>query len=259
MTNLLLKPHRVVLIALCVAIVAYCILALNWSWLADPQYQMLIVKGVWWAIWLTVLTMGVGMLLALPMGLAQAAGPWYFSWPSRIFCTVIRGTPLLMQIWLIYYGVGSLFPSVPWIRDSSLWPILRQGWPYAVLALTLTAAGYEAEVMRGAFRSVPHGQLEAAKAMGMPRFSIFYRIWMPQALRRALTTIGGDTVLQLKATPLVSTITIMELYGAIRKIRSDTLIIYEPLLLLAVIYMAMTGVIVMFFRWLERQTPVRLA
>lgn len=118
------------------------------------------------ALWLLVLSCGFGFRLAVPLGLAQAAGPWWLAAPARAFCTVIRGTPLLMQIWLLYYGLGSLFPHNPWIRESDLWPYLRQAWPYALLALALSFAGYEGEVMRGAFRGVPHGQREAARAMG---------------------------------------------------------------------------------------------
>lgn len=254
-----MQPHRIVLVVIAVVLVGLSIFALNWSWLANPKYQVLILQGIWRSIWLVVVTMALGMVLAIPIGLAQAAGPWYLAWPARAFCTVIRGTPLLMQLWLLYYGIGSLFPSIPWIRDSALWPILRQAWPYAVLALSLSVAGYEGEVMRGAFRSVPHGQLEAAKAMGMPRFTIFRRIWLPQALQRVLPTIGGETVLQLKATPLVSTITMLDVYAVAGKIRSDTLIIYEPLLLLAVIYMGLTGLIVLMFRWFESRTPTRVA
>ena len=139
------------------------------------------------------------------------------------------------------------------------WPILRQAWPYAVVALSLSVAGYEGEVMRGAFKGVPHGQLESAKSMGMPRFTILRRIWLPQAVHRVLPTIGGETVLQLKSTPLVSTITIMETYAVAGRIRQDTFIVYEPLLVLAVIYMLITGVIVLAFRWFERRLPTRTA
>ena len=95
--------------------------------------------------------------------------------------------------------------------------------------------------------------------MGMPRFTIFRRIWLPQAVQRVLPTIGGETVLQLKSTPLVSTITIMEIYAVAGRIRQDTFIIYEPLLLLAVIYMCITGVIVLAFRWFESRLPTRTA
>jgi polar amino acid transport system permease protein len=252
-----LPPHRIVLLALGAALVAWCALSLRWHWL--PEYAPLLLEGIWRTVWLLVVTTVLGMALAIPLGLAQAAGPWYLAWPSLWFCTVIRGTPLLLQLWLLYYGLGSLFPQYPWIRQSELWPILRQAWPYAVLALTLSFAGYEGEVMRGAFRGVPRGQLEAARAMGMPRFTAFRRIWLPQAIQRALPTLGGETVLQLKATPLVATITVVDSYAVANRIRQDTFIVYEPLLLLAAIYMILTGLIVLGFRWLEARVPQRRA
>lgn len=254
-----LQPHRIVLIGLGLAIVVACAVFLRWDWLANPKYQLLIVQGIWRTIWILVVTMVAGMLLAIPLGLAQAAGPWYLAAPARVFCSVVRGTPLLMQLWLLYYGLGSLFPSIPGLRDSVFWPILRQAWPYAVLALSLSVAAYEGEVMRGAFKGVPQGQLEAAKAMGMPRFTIFRRIWLPQALHRVLPTLGGETVLQLKATPLVSTITMMDTYAVAGRIRQDTFIVYEPLLMLALVYMAITGLIVLLFKWFESRFPSKAA
>ena len=252
-------PRRIVMAGVGLAIVAWCVLALNWSWLANPKYQGLLLQGVWTTVWILVVTMVLGMALAIPLGLAQAAGPWWLATPARLFCGLIRGTPLLLQLWLLYFGLGSLFPSIPWIRGSDLWPILRQAWPYAVLALSLSVAGYEGEVMRGAFKGVPHGQLEAAKAMGMPRLTIFRRIWLPQAIRRVLPTLGGETVLQMKATPLVATITVVDIYAVSSRIRQDTFVVYEPLLLLAVVYMAIAGVIVFLFRWLESRVPVKTA
>lgn len=253
------QPHRIVLALITLVIVSSSVWFLNWTWLANPKYLPLIISGIWLTIWLTVASMVMGLVLAIPIGLAQAVGPWYLAWPARAFCTVIRGTPLLLQIWFLYYGLGSLFPTIPWLRQSELWPLLRQAWPYAILALTLSAAGYEGEILRGAFRSVPHGQLESARAMGMSRFTLFRRIWLPQALQRVLPTIGGETVLQLKSTPLVSTITLMDIYSVASRVRHDTFIIYEPLLLLAVTYMVMTGGIVAFFRWLEQRIPNRVA
>ncbi len=252
-------PRRIVMLVLGLALVVWCVVALRWDWLANPKYQALILTGIWNTLWLLVVTMVVGMALAIPLGFAQAVGPWYLAAPARIFCGIIRGTPLLLQLWLLYYGIGSLFPSVPWIRDSALWPILRQAWPYAVVALSLSVAGYEGEVMRGAFKGVPHGQLEAAKAMGMPRFTIFRRIWLPQALHRVLPTLGGETVLQMKATPLVATITVVDIYAVSSRVRQDTFIVYEPLLLLAVVYMVIAGLIVLLFHWLERRVPTRSA
>ncbi len=254
-----LKPHRIVLIAIGVGLVVWCAVALNWSWLEDPKYLKLLPLAIWRTIWLTVVTMILGMMLAIPLGLAQAVGPWYLSTPARIYCSIIRGTPILLQLWLLYYGLGSLFPQFPWIRESWMWPILRQAWPYAVLALTLSVAAYEGEVMRGAFKGVPGGQLEAARAMGMPRFSIFRRIWLPQALHRALPTIGGETVLQMKTTPLVATITVVDIYSLAKRVTQDTFIVYEPLLLLALVYMILAGLIVLLFRWFESRIPARVA
>lgn len=252
-----LMPHRLVMIGVAIAIAAWCALTLRWDWVS--RYLDLGLEGIWRTIWLLVVTSTLGFFLAVPLGLAQAAGPWYLAAPARTFCTVIRGTPLLLQLWLLYFGIGSLFPQFPWIRETELWPYLRQAWPYAVLALTLSFAGYEGEVMRGAFKSVPHGQLEAARAMGMPRLTILRRIWLPLAIQRALPTLGGETVLQLKATPLVATITVIDIYSVAGRVRQDTFIVYEPLILLALIYMAITGVIVLGFRWLEGRQPQRRA
>lgn len=246
-----LRPHRIALIALALALVIWAALSMRWGWI--PRYAPLAAQGIWRTIWLLALSVAIGFALAVPLGLAQAAGPRWLAAPARGFCTVIRGTPLLLQIWLIYYGLGSLFPQYPWIRQSELWPILRQAWPYALVALSLSFAGYEGEVMRGAFKSVPTGQLAAARAFGFSRFATFRRVWLPQALARALPTLGGETILQMKATPLVATITVIDIYAVASRVRQDTFIIYEPLLLLALVYMALAGLIALAFRALERR------
>lgn len=251
----LLVPHRIAMMAVFAALVLWCAYALRWDWI--PKYAPLAAEGIWRTIWILAVTTVLGFLLAIPLGLAQAIGPWYLAAPARIFCTVIRGTPLLLQIWLLYYGLGSLFPQYPWIRESELWPYLRQAWPYAVLALTLSYAGYEGEVMRGAFAGVQRGQIEAAQAFGMPRFTMFRRIWLPQAIQNALPTLGGETILQLKATPLVATIAIVESYAVASRVRQDTFIVYEPLLLLAVVYMVIAGILAFGFRKLEQRVPVK--
>ncbi len=255
--SLWLQPHRIALIAIAAALFLAAAYFLRWDWI--PNYYDLALQGLWRTIWILAVTAFLGILLAVPLGLAQAAGPIWLAWPAKAFCTVIRGTPLLLQLWLLYYGLGSLFPQFPWIRQSELWPYLRQAWPYAVLSLTISYAAYEGEVMRGAFAGVPRGQLEAARAYGMSRWKIFRRIWLPQALYRALPTLAGETVLQLKATPLVATITVVDIYAVASRVRQDTFIVYEPLLLLALIYLVITGIIVFAFRKIEARIPVRIA
>lgn len=248
-------PHRIVLGVLAAALVGCVAYFMRWDWL--PGYGPMLLEGIWRTIWLLCLSVGFGFLLAIPIGLVQVTGPRVLAILAGGFCTLVRGTPLLVQIFFLYYGLGSLFPQFPEIRGSFLWPYLREAWPYALLALTVSFAGYEGEVMRGAFAGVPKGELEAARAFGMRRSMILRRIWLPRAIQRVLPTLAGEVVLQLKSTPLVATITVFDAYGVISRIRSDTYITYEPLLLLALIYLGLTGVIVVLFGRLERKVPTR--
>ncbi len=226
---------------------------LQWYWL--PEYMPKFAQGLLLTVELLLLSIFFGMLLAIPIGLVQVTGPRPLAWLAKAFCTVIRGTPLLIQLWLIYYGLGSLFPFIPGIRESMLWPILREAFPYALFAFTISVAGYEGEVMRGAFRGVPKGELEAARAIGMRPFTVLRRIWLPRALQNVFPTLAGEAVLTLKSTPLAATITIFEVYGVSSIVRQETYRIYEPLLFVAGIYVCLTGVIVLLFRWAENRVP----
>lgn len=224
-----------------------------WDWL--PEYGPRLLSGVWLTIELLVISVVCGMALAIPIGLVQVTGPKWLGMIARGFCTVIRGTPLLIQLWLIYYGLGSIFPFVPEIRNSFLWPILRQAFPYAIFAFTLSVAGYSGEVMRGAFAGVPRGELEAARAMGMSRFTVLRRIWLPRALQNVFPTLAGEMVLTLKATPLAATITVYEVFGVGTIIRQETYRVYEPLLVVAGIYIVLTAIIVLIMRYFENRIP----
>lgn len=249
------KPHRIVLLLLAAALVFSIAWFMRWDWL--PGYLPRLGQGILVTLAMLVSTSILGFLIAVPLGLVQVTGPWPLKALAKSFCTIIRGTPLLLQLWLLYYGLGSLFPQFPAIRQSFLWPYLRESWPYGVAALTISFAAYEGEVMRGAFAGVPAGELEAGRAYGMSRWTVFRRIWLPRAIHRALPTLNGETVLQLKATPLVATITVIDVYAVISKVRQDTFITYEPLLLLALIYMCLTAILVVAFRTLENRIPTR--
>jgi polar amino acid transport system permease protein len=228
---------------------------MEFSWFF--QYLPMIIHGLWLTLLLLAISLAFGFALAVPIGLVQVTGPRWLKWLASGFCTVIRGTPLLIQLWLLYYGLGSFFPQIPWIRQSFMWPVLREGFFYAALAFTLSFAGYEGAVMKGAFQSVPKGELEAARAFGRSPWTGLRRIWLPRAFRIVLPTLGGETILQLKATPLAATVTVIELYGASYQVRQDTYRVYEPLLLVALIYLALTYVITRIFAYIERQVPQR--
>lgn len=250
-----LMPHRVVMGVFFLSLVTLVVKTMRWDWIS--QYQGQIAFGVGRTIILLVTSASVGMVFATLLGLAQVAGASWLRWLAGGFCGIIRGTPLLLQLWLLYYGLGSLLVHYPELRSSLLWPFLRQAWPYGFLGLTVSFAAYEGEVMRGAFSGVPHGELEAARAYGMGRWTLFRRIWLPRAIYRALPALGSGVIGQLKSTPLVATITMVDVYGAITEVRQATYLTYEPLLLLTLIYLALTAGIVTIFRLIENRVPVR--
>lgn len=225
----------------------------DWTWF--PKYFTQLTHGLYLSILLLVVSVFFGFLLAVPIGLVQVTGPWPLALLAKGFCTVIRGTPLLVQLWLLYYGLGSFFPDFPSLRQSFIWPVLIEGFYYAALALTLSFAGYEGEIMRGAFLGVPKGELEAARAYGMSPFTTLRRIWLPRAFRIVLPTLGGEVISQLKATPLASTVTVMELYGVAGKIKSNTLRTYEPLIMIAVVYFILVYFLNRAIVTVEKQVP----
>jgi polar amino acid transport system permease protein len=138
---------------------------MDWSWL--PKYLPFFGWGLLTTFSLVVVTMLFGFLLAIPLGLAQVAGPRWLGLLARGYCTLMRGTPLLVQLYILYYGLGTFIGSWPELRQTSLWPFLREGLYYAFLAFILNEAAYAGEIMRGAFLSVTRGELEAARAFGM--------------------------------------------------------------------------------------------
>jgi polar amino acid transport system permease protein len=228
---------------------------MDWSWL--PKFLPLMPHGIFITIQLLVLAMTFGLLLGIPIGLAQVTGPRWLAGLARGYCTVMRGTPLLIQLYLLYFGVGNLLSSYPELRQSLLWPILREGYYYAVLAFILNEAAYLGEIMRGAFLSVSKGELEAARAIGMSPYKVLRRVWLPRALRNALPAIGVETTLTLKATPLAALVTVIDIFGVADRVRQETYIIYEPLIMVMIVYLTLTFVITYVFAYIEKQIPVR--
>jgi octopine/nopaline transport system permease protein len=177
-----------------------------------------IVVGVPLMLQLAGISIAAGAVFAMVLALMRVSGVKAFDLGARGYVFVFRGTPLLVQIFLIYYGVGQ-FPEV---RASVLWPFLREPYWCAVLALTLNTAAYGSEIIRGGLMSVPAGQVEAARACGMSGLLLFRRIVLPIAVRQALPAYGNEIVLMVKATSLASIITLMEVTGIAHKIISES-------------------------------------
>lgn len=228
---------------------------MNFEWIA--KYWPLLIEGAFQTVSLLVISVGFGFVLAVGLAFAMVSGGPVIRNLARGYSTAFRGTPLLIQLWLLYYGVGSLLPMVPGLRQSFLWPILREGFFFAAVSFTLNFAAYQSEVLRGALLSVPKGELEAGRSLGMSPLKLIRRIWLPRAIRTALPTIAGEIVLQLKATPLAFTVTVMDLYAVAFKVRQDTLLVYEPLLVVTLFYVALTALITRAFGVVEAQVPIR--
>jgi octopine/nopaline transport system permease protein len=183
--------------------------------LADTMVKLL--AGVPLTLELTFISVGLGACLAVLLAVLRASVV-IGAWLVRLYVFALRGTPLLLQIFLIYYGLGQF----AFIRESVLWPFLRQPFWCAILALTMNTAAYGSEIIRGGLQSVPPGAIEAARVSGMSGVLLYRRIILPLAIRQALPAYSNELIAMVKATSLASIITLMEISGIAYAIISET-------------------------------------
>ena len=219
------------------------------DFLLDTVQRLL--AGVPMTLGLAISSVAVGLVLAGGLALLTRAGGVGGA-VARIYIFVFRGSPLLVQIFLIYYGLGQ-FPAV---RQSILWPFLRQPWWCALLALSLNTAAYGAEVIRGGLLAVPRGQAEAGRVCGMSTFGLYTRIILPQALRQAIPAYGNEVIIMVKSTSLASVITLMEITGIAKGIISESFRALPVFACAAAIYLAINFSITGAVRLLERRLTV---
>lgn len=218
------------------------------NWYLIVEVLPLLLEGALLTVKLTATALVLGFFIALPLALLRASSSRALSRPVLLYTFVFRGTPLLVQLFLIYYGAS----QIEWVRSSFVWSILREPYWCALIAFSLNNAAYTTEILRGGIRAVPSGEIEAAKALGMSYMLRTRRIVLPIALRLSLPTYANEVVLMLKASSLASTITLMELTGAARKIVAQTFSPYEVFISAAVIYLGITFVVVHMVGRLER-------
>ena len=215
-----------------------------WDLVVDNQQAFL--RGIGLTLELLLLSAAIAFLLAVPlalMRLSRHGGPRRFAY---VYTYLFRGTPLLTQLFLIYYGLAQ-FDAV---RHSPLWPILRDPWPCALIALSLNMSAYVAEVLRGGILGVPAGEREAGVAAGLSPFQLYRLVVLPRAFRIALPALGNEMVVQMKSTALVSTITLLDLTGIARRIVTRTYST-DALFVAGIIYVALTYAISRGFRLAE--------
>jgi octopine/nopaline transport system permease protein len=213
------------------------------------QTIVLLLGGVPLLLQLAFYSIAAGAVFAVLLALMRLSGNPALDYGARGYVFVFRGTPLLVQIFLIYYGLGQ-FPE---IRQSLAWYFLRQPYWCALLALTLNTAAYSSEIIRGGILSVPFGQIEAARACGMSRWLIFRRIIVPQGLRVALPAYGNEIILMTRSTALASVITLMEVTGIASKIISETFRAVEVFICAGAIYLILNFAISRGTALLERR------
>ena len=215
-----------------------------------------LVSGVPLTLQLAALSSLLGAIFALLLVWAQVALPSTLGRVARVYVFAFRGTPLLVQLFLIYYGLSQFRPT---LSALGLWGLLRDPYWCAVLALMLNTAAYCAEIFRGGLQAVPAGQVEAARAAGFSGFLLFRRIVFPIALRQALPGYGNELVLMVKATSLASTVTLMEITGLAAKAISQSYRAIEVFLVAGALYLALNVVLVQALGLLERRLMRHLA
>jgi len=220
---------------------------MNWSvmWDSLPQFA----AGAGTTLQLLALALVLGLGAAVPLALLRSL-PSAWAWrPVWCFTYVLRGTPLLVQLFLLYYGLAQ-FEAV---RGSWAWPALRSPWFCAVAALALNTCAYTTEILHGAIKAVPAGEVEAARAYGFSRAATLWHIVLPQALRRALPAYSNEVVLMLHATALASVVTLHDITGVAREVNSVHYLPFEAFITAALCYLAITLVLVGGFHWAERR------
>lgn len=204
-------------------------------------------EGVWMTLQLTFIAIAIGFVIALPAGIARARRVPYASPAINAYVYLFRGTPLLVQTYLVYYGLSQF----DWIRESWAWTFLRDPWWCAVLAFSLNSGAYATEIIRGAVETTPKGEIEAARALGLSPRQIDRLVLIPSALRRALPQYGNEVVFMLHGSVIASVITLQDILGAGRTLNARFYLAYEGILTAAVLYMAITFILVTIFRRLE--------
>ncbi|WP_033069668.1 ABC transporter permease [Thalassospira australica] len=216
------------------------------------KYDVWLWRGFLLTIQLLAISVVLGTILAIPLAVARVSkNVWVQAVPFG-FIYLFRGTPLIGQLFMMYYGVGQLVADIDGIQDHWSWAYLRDPYWYCLLTFVLNTAAYVAEIMRGGIQNVPNGEVEAARACGMSPFTTYRRIIFPRMWQMIWPAYTNDVIFTLKATSLASTVTLIELTGAARKIVARTALPYEAFISAAVIYLIIVYSLTLAFKAIEK-------
>ncbi len=222
-------------------------MSFDFALVIDSVPKML--EGIGLTLELLFLSTSIGLVLAVITLLMRISGRRFLAWPAMAYIYVFRGTPILVQIFVIYYGL----PQFDLIRDSIFWAILREPFGCMVVALSLNAGAYVSEILRGGLLGVDRGLHEAGKALGLSTPQRLIYVTTPIAVRLAIPAYSNDFISMLKATALASTVTLLDMTGVARTIVAKTFAPYEIFIAAAMIYIVMTWFIQRGFGLFERR------
>lgn len=220
---------------------------MDWVFLTEVFLQLL--GGIPLTLQLALTALVAGFILAVVIASAASSRFRLLRWIANAHVEIFRGTPLLVQVFLIYYGLG----QIPGLRESFLWPYLREPYWCAILALALNTSAYTAEIIRGAIQAVPASEIEAGRACGMSGLLLRRRVTWPIAIRQGLPVYGSEVILMLKATSLASIITLTEVTGIAYKLISSTYRVMEVFAVTGALYLTLTFLISLAFSLIERR------
>ncbi len=232
---------------LAVAIGIFMMIVSGWDPEKFAKYGPNYLSGLGVTLVLVAFSVVLGGLLSLPLAFARMSKNPVLSWFAYGYVYFFRGTPLLTQLFLVYYGLGSFSAE---LKAWGLWWFFRDAWNCALLAFTLNTAAYQAEILRGAIQSVPRGQHEGADALGLPKKVAFFKVILPQALIVALRPYGNEIILMIKGSAIVAIVTVLDLMGETRLAFSRTFD-YQAYLWAALMYLLIVELLRNIWTWLE--------
>lgn len=210
-----------------------------------------LLPAIWLTIQLTVIASLAGLVLAIPLSIFSLSKNRFIRLPIDAFSYFFRGTPLLIQIYLIYFGLGQFeaVRNVTWLWDN----VLSDAYKCALIAFTFNTCAYTIEIFKGAIKHTPKGEIEAGKAFGMSQFTLFRRIIFPSGFRRALPAYSNEVIFMLHGTAQASVIALVDILGWARKVYSITYSPFIPFLIAALVYLVLTFALVALFRYCEKR------
>ena len=219
----------------------------SWSPEKFAKYGPSFLSGLRVTLTLVAISVVLGSILSLPIAYGRMTRNKVLSWIAYCYVSFFRGTPLITQLFLVYYGLGSFRP---YLEAVGLWSLFKDAWFCALFTFTLNTAAYQAEILRGAIESVPRGQHEGAAALGLPKSVAFFKIILPQAMIVALRPYGNEIILMIKGSAIVAIVTVFDLMGETRRAFSRTYD-FQMYLWAAILYLIMVEILRNLWAWIE--------